>query len=270
LVVLIALRDDRFTSPMEVGEKVGQIIVGQVPAVADLDADNASSVLQLDDPRHVYSESFRNLRSALMFMPGQAGQPRVLLVTSAVPGEGKSTVAANLARALAFGGARVLLVDADLRKGVLHKLIGLQRGPGLAEGLTGGSSHREIIQTNCIANLDFIGTGLIGRHSGDLLLDNRFDEMLARWRLDYQYVVLDSSPVFATDDATTLAPKLDGTLFVVRNGYSRLGQVKQALEQLYMRNARVLGVVFNQADNSDGSYYYQYAEYYSPTPPVKP
>jgi polysaccharide biosynthesis transport protein len=269
IILLIALRDDRFTSPVEIGEKVGQIIVGQVPAVEGLGADNSPDVLQLDDPRHVYSESFRNLRSALMFMPGQAGHPQVLLVTSAVPNEGKSTVAVNLARALAFGGSRVLLVDGDLRKGVLHKLIKLQRGPGLAEALASGRDFRDVVQSNCIANLDFIGTGLIARHSGDLLLDRRFDEMMVQWRQDYNYVVLDSSPVFATDDATTLAPKVDGTLFVVRNGYSRLGQVKQALEQLYLRNAKVLGVVFNQADNSDRSYYYKYAEYYSPAPAAK-
>jgi len=188
-----------------------------------------------------------------------------------VPNEGKSTVAVNLARALAFGGSRVLLVDADLRRGVLHKLIGLERGPGLAEALAGSHSAPDVIQRNCTANLDFLGTGLSVRHSGDLLLDGRLDEMLARWRQDYQYVVLDSSPVFATDDVTALAPKVDGTLFVVRNGYSRLGQVKQALEQLYLRNARVLGVVFNQADNSDNSYHYQYSEYYNrPAPAAKP
>jgi polysaccharide biosynthesis transport protein len=263
IIILLALRDDRFTSPTEVGEKVGQILVGQVPEITGLAPDTSPAVLQLDDPRHVYSESFRNLRSALLFMTGQPTPPRVLLVTSAIPNEGKSTVAANLARALAFGGSRVLLIDADMRKGVLHRLIGLKREPGLAEALTGGFGPYDVIQTNCITNLDFMSTGLIAKHSGDLLLDGRFDQMLARLRQDYAYIVLDSSPVFATDDATTLAPKVDGTLFVVRNGFSRMGQVKQALEQLYLRNARVLGVVFNQADSSGNSYYYKYSEYYS-------
>jgi len=266
LVVLIALRDDRFTSALEIGEKVGQIIVGQVPMVEAAKGAASNVVLQLDDPRHVYSESFRNLRSALLFMPGKTPSPKVLLVTSAVPNEGKSTVAVNLARALAFGGSHVLLVDADLRKGVLHKLIGLERGPGLAEALAGDRDSRTLVQSNCIPNLDFVGTGLIARHSGDLLLDARFDEMLKDWRAQYDYVLLDSSPVFATDDATTLAPKVDGTLFVVRNGFSRQGQVRQALEQLYLRNAQVLGVVFNQADHAESSYYYKYAEYYHPVP----
>jgi polysaccharide biosynthesis transport protein len=262
VIILLALRDDRFTSSAEITEKVGQVIVGQVPQVSGLDPDSTSAVLQIDDPRHIYSESFRNLRSALMFMPGPSGQPRVLLVTSAIPNEGKSTVAANLARALAFGGARVLLIDADMRKGVLHRLIGLKREPGLAEALTGDGDTSAFIQTNCITNLDFIGTGVVSRHSGDLLLDGRFDRLLKLLRGRYDYIVLDSSPVFATDDATTLAPKMDGTLFVVRNGFSRLGQVKPALEQLYLRNARVLGVVFNQADSSGNAYYYKYAEYY--------
>src|SRR4030095_17008012 len=96
---------------------------------------DALPLLEMDDQRHAYAESFRSLRSALVFMTIESERPRVILVTSALPHEGKSTVAANLARALAMGGSRVVLVDADLRKGVLHERLELQREPGLAEVL---------------------------------------------------------------------------------------------------------------------------------------
>ncbi len=180
-------------------------------------------------------------------MTTEKERPKVVLITSAVPNEGKSTVAANLAQTLALGGARVVLLDCDLRKGTLHELMGLQREPGLADVLSDPSSLDQVIQTNSVANLAFISTGKPSANSGDLFLCPAFDEVLARLRRQFDYVLIDSSPVFATDDATTLAPKVDGTLFVVRGNYSGAGQVREALELLYQRRANILGLVFNRS-----------------------
>src|ERR1035437_2354574 len=135
IIVLLALRDDRFTSLIEISEKLGQNVVGQVPEVQSLKPGAPLPLLAIDDKRHLFAESYRSLRSAILFMAIEGERPKVLLITSAVPNEGKSTVAANLARALALGGSRVVLVDADLRKGVLHQMLGLQREPGLADVL---------------------------------------------------------------------------------------------------------------------------------------
>src|SRR2546430_2305532 len=104
-----------------------------VPEVRLADGEDALPLLELSDGRHMYAESYRNLRSALLFLPIEGERPKVVLITSALPEEGKSTIAANLARALAFGGSRVLLVDADLRKGVLHEMMGLPAEPGLSD-----------------------------------------------------------------------------------------------------------------------------------------
>jgi polysaccharide biosynthesis transport protein len=265
IILLMTVRDDRFSSLTEVNQKLGEFVVGQVPEVSGLKPDSALPLLELNDKRHAYAESFRSLRSALMFMPVENERPRVVLVTSALPHEGKSTVAANLARALALGGSRVVLVDGDLRKGVLHELMGLPREPGLSELLQQPADFGKIIQTNCLANLSFISSGRPAAGSGDLLLGAAFDQLLAGLRGQFDYVVIDSSPVFAADDAMTLAPKVDGTLFVVRSRFSRAGPVREALDQLYQRNARVLGVIFNQADTSARSYYYhKYPDYYAP------
>ena len=265
LILLMVLRDDRFGSVAEVDAKLSQVIVGQVPEVRRLKGETAFPLLKMNDSRHAYAESFRGLRSALAFMGTETERPKVVLITSAVPNEGKSTVAANLARALALGGARVLLVDGDLRKGTLHKLMGLPCEPGLAEALRAPEELEKAIQTNCWPNLSFLSRGSSPGHCGDLLMGSSFKQVLDQLRERFDYVLINSSPVFAADDAATLAPRVDGTLFVVRSRFSRARPVRDALELLYQRNARVLGVIFNQADASSRSYYYhKYADYHAP------
>jgi capsular exopolysaccharide synthesis family protein len=267
IVLLIAVRDDRFTSLAEVGEKLGQVVVGQVPDVPGLSGESGLPLVEIDDNRHSYAESYRSLRSAILFMSAEGERARVVLVTSALPDEGKSTVAANLARTLAMGGSRVVLVDGDLRKGSLHHLMGLQREPGLVELLSHPDRLEKVVQRNSMANLAFIASGKPSSRSGDLFLGAGFEQVLTRLRDQFDYVVIDSSPVFAADDAATIAPKVDGTLFVVRSRFSSPRPVREALEQLYQRHAKVLGVVFNQADASARSYYYyKYADYYAHAP----
>jgi len=209
-------------------------------------------------------ESYRSLRSALLFLDSEKERPKVMLVTSAMPNEGKSTIATNLARILALGGARVLLVDGDLRKGRLHDLLGLSPAPGLADLLRRTEDFDKIVQTSSLPNLSFVARGANLPNAGDLLLNPVFDQFLEHVRRQYDHVIIDSSPVFATDDATTMAPKMDGTLFVVRSHFSRTSMIKEALEQLYRRQAKVLGLIVNRANSSDQSYhYYKNGEYYS-------
>src|ERR1019366_6781767 len=152
---------------------------------------------------------------------------------------------------------------ADLRKGVLHQMLGLQREPGLADVLRQPADLEKVIQKDSLLNFSFISSGTVSRNSGDLFLGPPFDELLTQLRQQFDYVLIDSSPVFAADDATTLAPKVDGTLFVVRSRFSSTRPVREALDLLYQRQAKVLGVVFNQADASARSYYYyKYADYH--------
>jgi capsular exopolysaccharide synthesis family protein len=266
ILLLMVVRDDRFESAGEFNERLGELILGQVPNVLTNGANGPLPLLEAHDQRHAYAESYRNLRSAVLFMAIEGERPKVLLITSALPNEGKSTVAANLARALALGGARVVLMDGDLRKGLLHELMGLPRSPGLADALQAPNVQDQVIHINGLPNFAFIPSGVLASNSGDLFLSPAFDQLLARLREEFDYVIIDSSPVFAADDATTLAPKADATLFVVRNRYSRARPVREALELLYQRQAKIMGVIFNQADASARSYYYyKYAEYYGQT-----
>ena len=269
IVFLIGVRDDRFTTVTEVNSALGDTVVGLLPE-AGQEGGGIMPLLAFNDPRHIYAESYRSLRSALLFLATDGERPKVLLITSAMPGEGKSTVAANLARTLALSGSRVLLVDGDLRKGHLHHLLGLQREPGLAELLSQTCDPDKVMQKDSLAGLTFISSGAkLPGNPGDLFLGSGLNQILARWRQEYDYVVIDSSPLFAADDASCLAPKVDGTLFVVRRRRSSARAAREAMELLAQRQARVLGVIFNGADTSRNSYhYYKYADYY-PSAPAK-
>ena len=265
LILLLTLRDDRFNSVVEFNERLGDSVIGQVPEVLQA---NGKSPMLLEEGENQYmlAESYRNLRSALLFMAVEGVRPKVVLITSALPNEGKSTVAANLAQALALCGSRVILVDADLRKGVVHERMGLQREPGLSEVLRGKASLEQAIQQNATANLSFITRGKASDDSSDLFLGHIFPQVIGKLRQQFDYVLIDSSPVLATDDATTLAPTMDGTLFIVRGNYTGGRQVNAALELLHQRQAKILGVVFNRANSTASSYhYYKYKEYH-PTP----
>jgi polysaccharide biosynthesis transport protein len=256
-----------------------------VPEVLPEHRDGQIPLLAVEDDRASFAESYRSLRSAILFLNSEKDfQPKTLLITSAMQGDGKSTVAANLARALAMGGSHVLLVDADMRRGALHDRLGLERSPGLTDllrepGLAGkvihagpelrrGTGRRrrgygegerptsDLPTSNLLPNLSFIARGSDASNPGDLLLDPVFDQLLAKFRRQYDYVLIDTCPVFAADEATSLAPKVDATLLVVRNRFSRLGQVREALDLLYQRRAKVLGVVFNRTNAKAHSYYY--------------
>jgi capsular exopolysaccharide synthesis family protein len=265
IVFLVEVRDDRVFSLMEICDKIDENVVGQLPLVEPPSRKARVPLVEIDDQRYMYAESFRNLRSAILFMPTLGQQrPKVILITSALPNEGKSTVTANLAKTFAMGGARVVLVDCDLRRGVLHELMGVQSEPGLPQVLREPADLARVLQTNSVPNLSVITRGNLRSGTSELLLSGALDEVLARLREQFDYVLIDSSPLFAADDAATLAPKVDGTILVVRNSVSRTSAVREALDCLHQRQARVLGIIFNGANGSSNAYqYYKYADYYS-------
>jgi capsular exopolysaccharide synthesis family protein len=263
LVLLVARFDDRLNSLPEVMEQFEEEIVGQVPDVSKTRNNGKLELVQPTDPRHMFAESYRSIRSSLLFMPSSTQRPKVLLITSAVPSEGKSTIAVNLARTMAFSGSNVLLIDADLRRGRLHELLGAGREPGLSKLLRHQSRIAQCIAPTGLPNLSFIPSGEPSTDSSELFLSGDFDQLLQEVHRQFDHVIIDSAPVFAADDATSLAPKMDGVLFVVRGSFTRAALARQALELLYQRQAKVLGLVFNRANSRAGSYYYyKYADYY--------
>lgn len=264
MVLLIGIQNDRFTSIVEVSSKFGDAVIGMLPEMKQ-NGQASLALLEVNDSRHGYAEAFRGLRSALLFLATAGEKPKILLITSSMPGEGKSTVAANLARTLALSGSRVLLVDGDLRKGRLHNMFQLQNETGLVDLLAGTCDASAVIQTDTLHNLSFISRGKTSRNPGDLFLSAGIDQIFAQWRRDYDHVIIDSSPLFAADDVSCLAPKTDGVLFVVRRNHSSARITQEALVMLANRQANVLGVVFNGVNAASHSYhYYKYADYSTP------
>ena len=196
-------------------------------------------------------------------MPLDGARPKTLLVTSAVPNEGKSTTSCNLALVLAFAGMKTLLIDGDLRRGAIHDSFGAPRDPGLTDVLGHNVNWKLAIRMTGVENLHVLPRGRNVPQPSEYLLNKATDRLLQELYPLYDYIIIDSSPVLAADDTASLAPKIDATLFVTRMGYTSAKMTRKSLEILYKRQANIPGVILNQVDTSSPEFvYYQYEEYY--------
>jgi succinoglycan biosynthesis transport protein ExoP len=259
--------DDRPGSYNEMEKLFDEPVLGQIPFMK---AKRKKGVpyLQWDDERHILVEAYRNLRSGLVFNSPEKPS-KTIVVTSAVPNDGKSMTAANLAITLARAGDRVLLVDADLRRGMIHKNFSLPGVPGLTEVLSDQCKLPEAIVQTAIPNLYLLSCGTAHRHPGGLFVSGARKFLKEIAAADYDYYVFDTPPVMATDDVSNLAPHVDCVLMVVRAGFTSGRVARAALNVLYSRKVKAVGLVLNAVRASAGEYYYyRYPEYYSQRPPA--
>jgi capsular exopolysaccharide synthesis family protein len=255
--------DDRMTSSTELLDHFSEPILGQIPDVHGTRTSHGLPLLDIEDERYTYSEAFRSLRSSLIFMPNQA-EMKALLITSAIPNEGKSTLASNLAITMANGGARVLLVDADLRRGDIATLFDVDGQRGLTNILRGEMSWREGVLESRFVNLSIIARGPVTNQSGELLLRPLVEKMLDEMKAGYDLLIFNSAPILATDDTPTLAPHFDGVLMAIRAQFTSAKLTQNALNALYQRQVNVLGLILNCVDTETPDYYYyRYPKYYA-------
>lgn len=268
LLLLLDRLDDRLNSFTELEQSFDETVLGQIPREKVARKRRAVSLLQPDDPRHSFVESYRNLRSSLLYLSVEGERPRILLVTSSIPNDGKSMTAANLAITLASAGSQVLLVDADLRKGVLDGRFGVPSEPGLSEVLTKGTKWSEAVQATQIPNLFLLPRGESTHKSAELFLSQTMSVFMKEVAEKYDYVMFDTAPVMAADDVTSLAPRVDGVIFVIRAEHTSARVARSALDLLYQRQTRVAGIVFNGVRTRTGDYYYyyKYKDYYRKYP----
>jgi succinoglycan biosynthesis transport protein ExoP len=214
-------------------------------------------------PQSQIAEAFRALRTSLLL--SRAGQPpQIILVTSALPKEGKTTAAVNLAVTLAQLGDRTLLVDADLRKPGIAKLLDMvdKKRLGLSSYLAGVSSLEQITYRHpLIPDLAVVPSGPIPPNPADLLSSQRLLDAISQVRHEYKFVVIDSPPIMAATDAVILSTWADGVLLVVRSGETPKGAFSRARDLLGGVKCRLLGVVLNAVDTSSPDYYYSYKYY---------
>ncbi len=217
----------------------------------------------MEGDRHSFTaEAFRLLRTNLIFAHADDSLHTVV-ITSASPREGKTTVAANLATAFAHQGIRVLLVDADLRRGRLHTMFRLPKEPGLSQFLRGVAQLDETVHETEVPNLCVMSAGAFPRDPTELLGSGRMHELLRAASDEFGLVVIDTAPLLAAADGSIVAAAADATVVVVRAGVTKEGEARMALDHLASVNAKVVGVVMNDQDSvmkQHGEVYY--SEYY--------
>ncbi len=261
--------DDTVKTPEDVSKRLGLPLLGLVPAIRGTRVPLLSETVP-----HDFGEAFRSLRTSLVFTAG-AGESRVIAVTSSQPLEGKTTTACNLATALALGGSRVLLIDADMRRPGLHQVMGVRNEAGLSQLLVGQSRVREAVQRTSEPNLFVITAGRTPPNPSELLASERMKSFLANLTHGpFDWVVLDTPPVLAVTDAVVLAGHVSTVVFVVGSEMTRRVHAERALATLRAGKPRSIGVVLNRVDFDRNKYYYaryygyNYKSYYGSAPPA--
>jgi capsular exopolysaccharide synthesis family protein len=228
------------------------------------ESDNSLALISFARPRSELSESYRALRTSIL-LSSLGSPPKIILVTSALPQEGKTTTSINSAIVLAQRGGRVLLVDADLRRPGIHKALGLRNTLGLSTVMTGGDGFEDAIVSTEIPNLFVLPAGPPPPQPAELLGSTLMKDYLARLRGAYDHIVIDTPPALSVTDAVLLSVEADSVLVVVRSGQTTKAALRRVRDLLSHVNARIAGVVVNAFDlHSGSSYYYQYdSKYYS-------
>jgi polysaccharide biosynthesis transport protein len=257
--------NDTVKTPEDVTRRLRLPFLGLVPAVRG----EAHPVLVSSQVPHDFGESFRALRTSLM-SKYPSGGTKIVIVTSAQPLEGKTTTAANMAMALACGGARVLLIDADMRRPGLHRPLGLTNERGLSQVLAGQTRVRDVIQRTADPNLVVVTAGSPPPNPSELLASERMKTLLTNLTHGpFDWILIDTPPVLAVTDAVVLAPAVSGVIFVIGAEMTRRRLAERAVETIMQTRPRYAAVVLNKVDVARNKYYYsryyghQYKSYYA-------
>jgi len=248
--------DQTIRDPEEAVELLGVPILGMIPLVHD----GTPAERQSDGPPSSLSaESYRNLRTSLLFSVG-ASNIGSLVVTSALAGEGKTTVTSNLASSFAQAGRSVLLVDADMRLPRVHKVMGIALSPGLSELIRGDISIDEALRRPADGRFDVITAGRVPPNPSELLASSDFSILLARLKAMYDLVLIDSPVLLGVSDTTIVGSQAEGALLVHRPGSVEKRALREIRSMLTRARVNLIGVAFNKVDRRDRHFYPMYME----------
>lgn len=206
--------------------------------------------------KSISAEAYKTLRTNIQYSSFDK-EIKTILITSTIPGEGKSTIAGNLALSFAQQDKKVLVIDCDLRKPSLHKIFKLSNLKGLSDIIV-GNSDLEKAMYNYKDNFDILTSGKIPPNPSEILASNAMTALLEKLKTKYDIIIIDSAPLQAVTDAQIISNKVDGTLLVIRAGVTKREAILQAKELLNKVNAKILGVVLNGVENNSEKHYYYY------------
>ncbi|MCU0659428.1 MAG: polysaccharide biosynthesis tyrosine autokinase, partial [Polyangiaceae bacterium] len=278
IAVLRELADRTIRTPVDLEQKLGLSCLGLLPAFlnnppeasgkkrrtrVNSDIADKPELLVARDPTSLIAEAARSIRSNITFMSPDR-PPRMLLVTSASAGEGKTTTATTLAVTFAQTNARTLIVDLDLRRPRLHKVFDVGPEHGITSVMLGEETLDEAIQTTSVPNLSVLPAGRIPPNPAELLMSDRLMELFAQLRDRFDRIIIDSPPTNPVTDSVILSTKVDGAIFVVRSYSTTIDQVRHSIRSLRSVQGKLLGVILNVVDLKRLEYKYSYNyRYYS-------
>jgi capsular exopolysaccharide synthesis family protein len=274
VALILEFLDTTIRRTDDVEKLVGRPVLGLIPMVKLREQKQKSGATQkLQDravshyselhPKSAVSEAFRSLRTSLMFSTPQ-GMPKTILVTSPGPGDGKTTNTINLATVMAQNGARVLVIDADLRKPRLHRDFGIPHAPGLTNRIAGSQStttEQSAIVPTSVENLFIMPSGNQAPNPAEMLSSERMRKIVSMASRAFDHVIIDSAPVLGLADALILSRLVDGVVMVVGAGKTAKDSIKVSTRRMAQVQAPLLGVVMNQVDLDSPDYAY-YTQYY--------
>jgi polysaccharide biosynthesis transport protein len=233
----------------------------QAPLLRSSDSDGSTTKSALLNTSSELAESYYSILTALQFSTTE-GTPQTISVTSSQAGEGKSTTAVALARSLAGIGARVLLIDADLRAPSLHRWFGMRAGPGLSEFLTRHAALMELVHKSDSPGLSVLLAGTIPPNPSELLATGALERALKVALENFEHVIIDAPPVLGLSDAPQIARATEGTVFVVEAGRTRASHARHAIDRLLQVRAHIIGAVLTKLDSRSSGYGYGYSYNY--------
>lgn len=277
LAVMMEIMDTSIRGIEDVVDHIGLDVLGTIPkmrfgkprggrrkrgtyvAATDEDQIDACIVTQ-HDPKSPISEAYRTLRTNFQFATLRQ-KPKTIMVTSAVPGEGKTTTAVNMAVTMADRGIRVLLIDTDLRRPNVHRVLKMERGPGLADVLREGIDVHSVIRPTRIENLSIVSSGRVPPNPSELIGSERMQRLMKLLSSEFDLVVCDAPSILVVTDPVLLATHVDTVIVVISVNNARRETVQRAQKLLQAANAHVAGAVLNGLEATRRHYYYYYYYY---------
>ncbi|SAK49610.1 exopolysaccharide transport family protein [Caballeronia temeraria] len=258
---------DAIDDPHEVELRTGLPVYASVPysrleeKLARRRRAGTESVILAQESKADHAiESLRGLRATLEFAMLNA-RNRMVLISGPTPGVGMSFIALNLAAIMGAAGKRVLLVDADMRRGLLHRHVGGERGPGLSDLIQGASCADDLIRSTALAGVDFLPVGSVVSNPSDVLSTHNLQALASQLSAAYDVVLLDAPPVLSVPDASQLASLSGTTLLVARQGMTGLGELRESIRRFAKLGVTVRGVIVNGQRLRPGRYSYDYGRY---------